>query len=263
MIALDQPSPPAYLRIASNLAMALDPVVMAERCGFIPDPWQADLLRSQSRRLLLNCSRQSGKSTNVGTLAMHTALFEEQALILLISKAQKQSIELFRKCLDIYHALDQPIKAVHKTLQALELENHSRIIALPGRDEDTIRGFSNVRLLVFEEASITSDGLYGSARPMLAVSQGRLVLLATPKGKRGFYYDAYLHRREWDYFEISADQCPRISQEFIEEERRTYGDAYVAQEYYNQFLDNVRGAFYDEDIQAAFSEEVDQWDLDR
>ena len=33
--------------------------------GLLPDPWQRDLLLSSERQVLLNCSRQSGKSTVV------------------------------------------------------------------------------------------------------------------------------------------------------------------------------------------------------
>ena len=43
--------------------MVADPVVFARRLGFQPDPWQKRLLRSKSKRTLLNCSRQVGKST--------------------------------------------------------------------------------------------------------------------------------------------------------------------------------------------------------
>lgn len=254
-------SMPPYLRLTSHLAMAVDPVVMMERCGFTPDDWQAEALRSGGDRELLNCSRQSGKSTVVGGIAMHTGLFEDGSLTLLVSKAQKQSMELFRKCLDVYRALDNPIPAKHQTMQALELVNGSRIIALPGRDPDSTRGFSKVRLLVFEEAAVTSDQLYGTTRPMLAVSHGRLILLSTPHGKRGFFYDAYLDRAKWHYYQISADECPRITKEFIEEERRTYGDLYVRQEYYNEFIDIMGSAFSDEEIDAAFRKPVETWDL--
>lgn len=261
MVARARPNAPPYLRLTSHLAMALDPVVMMQRCGLEPDPWQEGVLRSPSDRLLLNCTRQGGKSTTVGGLAMHTALFEDGSLTLLVSKAQKQSIELFRKCLDVYRALERPIPAKHQTLQYLELENGSRIVALPGRDPDSVRGYSKVRLLVFEEAAVTSDALYGTTRPMLAVSHGRLVLLSTPHGKRGFFYDAYLNRSAWDYFQISADECPRITKEFLEEERRTYGELYVRQEYFNEFIDLMGSAFSDEEIERAFTKKVETWDL--
>jgi len=52
-------------------------------------------------------------------------------------------------------------------------------VSLPG-DEGTVRGFSGVSLLVIDEAARVADPLYFAVRPMLAVSQGRLVALDTP-----------------------------------------------------------------------------------
>ena len=84
--------------LATELARALDPVLLARAAGKEPDPWQATVLRSASPRLLLNCCRQSGKSTTTATLAVHTALYEPEALVLLLAPSQRQSVELFRKC---------------------------------------------------------------------------------------------------------------------------------------------------------------------
>ena len=42
-----------------------------DRLGWTPDAWQKKLLTSTTDRLLLNCSRQSGKSTSAALLALH------------------------------------------------------------------------------------------------------------------------------------------------------------------------------------------------
>jgi hypothetical protein len=47
--------------MARALRHALDPVAFArERLGFEPDRWQARVMRSAARQILLNCSRQAG-----------------------------------------------------------------------------------------------------------------------------------------------------------------------------------------------------------
>jgi hypothetical protein len=46
------------------------------RAGITPDDWQERFLRSSSDRILLNCSRQSGKSTMAAVRAVHTALYD-------------------------------------------------------------------------------------------------------------------------------------------------------------------------------------------
>ena len=160
------------MNLHQALALALDPALVLRACGLPPDPWQRDLLLSGDRQLLLNCSRQSGKSTVVATLALHTALFTPGALVLLVSPSLRQSGEIYRKVLDGYHALGQPLPAVHETRSGLELANGARVLCLPGR-EQTIRSFGGVNLLVLDEATRIPDELYRSVRPMLAVSRGR------------------------------------------------------------------------------------------
>src|SRR5438094_5914650 len=65
------------LDLALDLAHALDPVAFVQdRLNFDPDPWQARLLRSRAPWILLNCCRQSGKSTTTAALALHTAIYD-------------------------------------------------------------------------------------------------------------------------------------------------------------------------------------------
>jgi len=62
--------------LAVDLAHGLDAVGFAEdRLGFRPDPWRAQVLWSVSPWILLNCCRQSGKSTKTAALALHTAIY--------------------------------------------------------------------------------------------------------------------------------------------------------------------------------------------
>lgn len=243
---------------STDLAMALDPVLLARAAGIEPDPWQARLLRSSAQRILLNCSRQSGKSTTVATLAVHTAFYEPGAPILLLSPGLRQSQELFRKCLDVYRALDRPYPPETESALRLELENGSRIISLPGT-EATVRSFSGVKLLIIDEASRVEDALYMAVRPMLAVSGGRLVQLSSPFGTRGFFWEAWKNREYWDYYEVPATECPRISPEFLEEEKATMGEWWFEQEYMCKFLDALTAAFRSEDIERIVKPGIEQW----
>jgi hypothetical protein len=55
---------------------ALDPVRFAtERLGFIADPKQGRLLECNAKRVVLNCSRQWGKSTVAAVKIVHRAFF--------------------------------------------------------------------------------------------------------------------------------------------------------------------------------------------
>lgn len=246
--------------LAADLRMAFDPVALARATGVDPDPWQARVLRSTAQRLLLNCSRQSGKSTTVATLAVWTALYEPGALALLVSPTLRQSGELFKKATSVYRALGRPVPSESESALQLELENGSRIVSLPGK-EGTIRGYSGVRLLAIDEAAWVPSDLYIALRPMLAVSGGRLIAMSTPHGARGWWFDAWRGGEAWERIEVPATECPRISAAFLEEERRTMGEWWFAQEYLCEFRDGQTSSFSRADIDQAFSREIDTWDL--
>src|SRR5690242_10866153 len=94
----------------ADVARALDPVAFArDALGVEPDIWQARLLRSTASRILLNVTRQGGKSTTSAALAMHQALYSPGSLTLLVSPSERQSGELFKKCLDVYRATGRQI----------------------------------------------------------------------------------------------------------------------------------------------------------
>jgi len=87
--------PQATDDISRALAYALDPVLWTrDVVGWTPDSWQASLLQSQATQLALCCGRQVGKSSVVALLACHTAVFNDDALIILIAPSQRQSREL-------------------------------------------------------------------------------------------------------------------------------------------------------------------------
>jgi hypothetical protein len=245
--------------IAGDLATALDPVLLARRCGLDPDPWQQEVLRSGSPRMLLNASRQSGKSTTVAMLNVHTALYQPGSLCLMLSPTLRQSGELFRKARDLLGALKgDPLP--EETALSLRMANGSRIVSLPGK-EGTVRGYSAVTLLTIDEASRVADELYMACRPMLAVSGGRLAAMSTPFGTRGWWYEAWRSHEAWERYEVPADECPRISAEFLEEERRTIGEWWFRQEYGCEFLDAQAQAFTRDEIDRAFKEDVETWAL--
>jgi len=241
--------------LAADLAMSLDPVRLSQAAGITPDAWQAQLLRSTSRRLLLNCSRQSGKSTTTGVLALHTALYDPGALVLLLSPGERQSGELFRKCLAVYRALGKPVPARSIGALHMELENGSRIVALPGKEETT-RSFSGVALLAIDEAARVPDDLYKSVRPMLAVSGGRLICMSTPFGKRGFFYESWISLEAWERYEIPATQCPRIPPAFLDEERRVLGPWWFQQEFECQFSETSAQLFSYDALMATVSPDI-------
>jgi hypothetical protein len=228
-----------------------DAVQLARAAGITPDDWQAGVLRSTARRMLLLCSRQAGKSCVAALLALHQALYSPGSLTLLLSPVERQSGELYRSHLRRYYqALGRPVATVEETALTMTLANGSRVVALPGK-EANVRCYSAVNLLVIDEAARVPDDLYHSVRPMLAVSRGQLVALSTPWGKRGWFYEEFTGAAPWERVKITAEQCPRIAPEFLEEERRSKGLRWYRQEYLCSFEDTVDAVFASSEIAAA------------
>jgi Terminase large subunit, T4likevirus-type, N-terminal len=240
-----------------DISYALDPVLFARDCGIEADAWQATLLRERPRRSLLLCSRQSGKSTVTALTALWTAIFEAPALVLLVSPSQRQSAELFRTVMMFHAKLEgAPALTAESTLRA-QLGNGSRIIALPGESK-TIRGYAAADLVVIDEAARVEDDLLAAVRPMLATSTGggRLIALTTPAGKRGWFFESWTSGDDWHRTSVTAAECPRITQAFLDEELKELGAQRFSEEYGLAFLDPDESVFPTAIIDAAFSTEI-------
>ena len=148
-----------------------------ERLGFAPDNRQEELLRSDAKQGLLNCSRQWGKSTVAAIKAVHRAYFEARSLVVVASPTERQSAEFLLKAREFVRALKIPARGDGHNRISIRLPNGSRIVGLPGK-EATIRGFSSVNLLIIDEASRVPDDLYRALRPMLTAADGDVWLLS-------------------------------------------------------------------------------------
>lgn len=246
----------AGISVAADLACALDPARLSVRVGIDPDPWQRRLLRSQARQQLVLTSRQVGKSTTTAILASHTAIYCPGEPVLILSPSLRQSSLLFAKIKWTLKRLGSEAVAMETdNALSVRLSNGSEIHSLPGKS-GTVRGFSAVRLVIVDEAAFVADDLYTAVSPMLAVSGGRLILLSTPFGKRGFLYDQWENGGgDWERIMVTADQCLRIPPDFLAAERRKLGILYD-QEYGCAFLDVQRAVFRHDDVARAITDEV-------
>jgi hypothetical protein len=190
-----------------------------------------------------------------GVVALHRSLVAPGSLILILAPAERQAKELFSKVAESYHALGHIVPAESYRKLGMELTNGSRIEALPGT-EKTVRGFSGVDVLIVDEASRVADDLYYAVRPMLAISGGRLMLLSTPYGKRGVFFEEWDRGVAWERYEVPASQCPRISGTFLEEERRALPAWIYRQEYECSFEETEDQVFSHDLVSAAVTDEV-------
>ncbi|MGA9098539.1 MAG: terminase family protein, partial [Methanotrichaceae archaeon] len=104
--------------------------------------------------VLLNCSRQSGKSTVAAIKAVHRCVFYPRSTVVIISYNLAQAEELCRKAADICDIVRAHVTS--QSLSHIEFSNKSRIICVPGT-EASARSYSSVSLLIVDESSRVDD----------------------------------------------------------------------------------------------------------
>jgi hypothetical protein len=88
-------------------------------------------------------ARQVGKTTTAALAVAHAMLFYPGSLSVIACPAQRQSAEAVRRVKEVL--LKAGVKFRSDNVYALELENGSRVLALPSGD-DTVRGLTVDRL---------------------------------------------------------------------------------------------------------------------
>ena len=194
-------------------------------------------------------------------------LTQENALVLIIAE-QRQSSEDIRKVRDLAKTYDKIVREKYDNqmtlsllsdnVTSIELPNGSRCIALPANDK--VRGYSAPNIVWIDEAHYVDDAVFASVEPMLEVSpEGQLIMSSTPnreKGLEGFFYFESKNPR-YTRFQVPWMECPRISQESINEKRMIYGEAYVQTEYECQFTEGASSLFTEQSLKDSFDESED------
>lgn len=208
------------------------------------DKWQQEVLDYEGN-ITIRAGRQVGKSEVISEKAVRFATGHDGVVVLIIAASQRQSSLLFEKVvaklsdLDVFQDRPTQTKAL--------LSNGSRIYCLPtGRTGHFIRGFT-IDLLIADEAAFIPETVWLAITPMLAVSRkmrklGRIVLLSTPFGKGGYFFDTFSDN-DFRQFHVSSEDCRRIPSDFLRKERERMSKVEYAQEYLGEFIDDYAQFF--------------------
>jgi len=217
------------------------------------DKWQRDVLEHQGN-ITIRSGRQVGKSTVVGLKVTKLVLEHPNAKTLVVAASQRQSSLLFEKILSEFNRLNDfvleeagldkqdfdgsrtgrdrkrqfekanGIYADTPTKTRILLKDGSDIVSVPvGKTGIYIKGHS-VDFLVADEAAFIPEMVWLAIKPMIAVSQklrglGWEILLSTPFGKGGYYYNSH-NDSDYRRFHVSSEDCRRIPKDFLVKERR-------------------------------------------
>ena len=223
-----------------------------------PDQWQRDYMSAVvtcSKNGIANASRQSGKTECVAAMAYLFGALGR--FVLIVSPSDRQSIEFMRVVQGHHTRLDLGQTVVDPTMHELNFVSSGRVLALPNSPAK-IRGFRAVDLVVFEEAAFIPDQVYNAIRPVIAVSRGQTVLISSPFGKRGFFYNEWINApNSWHRVRVSWRDCPRLTPEWLAVERQRPGMD-VEQEY----LDCADGDEFKAEVGAYIDYEAHEGCID-
>lgn len=259
---------------AKNLLYENDvPLFFQETTGLIPDEFQKEYLSTDAEDILITWCRQGSKTETAAAREAHAAVFRPDSLGLVISATQRQAAILQRRIVRILRALskhdgrgwrkiktleilEDPLnensRMIRCSVLSLELANGSEIISLPPHP-DTIRGYSPNRITI-DEAARVPDSTYDAIRPMRAAHRCTLSILSTPKSTFGFFYrEVTGDDPVWWRSTMDADQCPRITKEFLDRERtKMSSEAMFQAEYFLKFMPPSGAIFNMELIESMF-----------
>lgn len=233
-----------------------------------PDPWQAQTLRELVTLrcdVILNCSRQAGKTETVSLAAY--LLASVGLFVLIVCPTDDQSKEFLRILLGHHERLGlcRFNRDRDPNVHEVNFSSGGRIIALPN-SEKRVRMYRKVGLLVLDEASRIPDQIYNAVRPMLMVGRGKTAMLSTPNGRTGFFYHEWCgkgtasapwggswqrHRISWKDVGCLEDGRKRLTPMDLEAERDRPG-VIVEQEY----LDCAEGEEFLATSGAVFDTEM-------
>jgi hypothetical protein len=214
-------------------AYRIDPALWVRQViGVEPTGWQEHFLRApRGASILALTARQVGKTTTASWAIAHAMIFTPGSLSVIACPAQRQSAEAVRRVREAL--IKAGVKFKSDNVYGLELENGSRVLALPGSD-DSIRGLTVDAWIVADEAARLGEDLIAALRPMRARRpDARFAMLSTAWSRSDPFWTAWAgDDPSWMRLQATADSDATLfAAGFLEQERRTLGEDAFKREY--------------------------------
>ena len=193
---------------------------------------------------IVSTGRQYGKSLLGSNLLVYWLLNNNDSKGGWVSPVYKQAQKVFE---DISKACKDIITQSNKADLTIRFANGSNIQFLSAERPDSVRGFSFHYLIIDEGAFIKDTAINEAILPTLTAIGRKCLMISTPKGKSGWFYEYHLRGRtnNSDYVSyegISTDN-PYADTSFIEEQRKSLPSEIYAQEYLAKFVDGGNDVF--------------------
>ena len=211
---------------------------------FKPFPYQGKLLEDPSKSIVICAGRQVGKSLVIAARALWFAFVHPGTNTYIIASTQRQSMLMFEKLLDYVDDSELIQESVtRKTRTQLRFSNGSKIVALPcGRKGKTLRGATAHLIIVDEAAFVPEEVILSVMIPMLATTDGTIILMSTPFDREHFFFRAFNSLR-WSRYKFKTSDNPTVTKDFLDRELENLGERRFAQEFLAEFVDDEETYF--------------------
>ena len=188
-------------------------------------------------------SRQWGKSLLAQNLLLYWLLQNPNQKGCWVSPVYNQARKVFQ---ELTNASYEIITKSNKSELTVEFINGSTLIFLSSERPDSVRGFSFNYVILDEASFITEQAVNEAIFPTLSALGKKCLIISTPKSKNWFY-SVYLKGLDGsgDYISFNGKSVenPYISQQFIEEQRKSLPHSIYKQEYEAEFTDSGNDVF--------------------
>ena len=241
-------SKPAFSRLERAIAI-LAPTAKPEVCpeigspsawarqhlAFEPSPKQAQVLDDPAHRLILNCSRQWGKTTVIAIKALYEALHNERTTIMVLSRTKPLAALTIHKVREFAALLGIRRRRFQGREHSVQLPNGSAIFAI-AHNAATAVG-NTVHIAIVDEAAVVEDDVFAAILPSISRTKGKLWLLSTPSGPSGMFYKIWHDHSlgHWTRVTATVDDIDYADKEVLHLETTLFPNR-ARQDFYCEFV---------------------------
>ena len=226
-------------------------------------PAQGKIIMNKKRFRVVNAGRRFGKSFLAGYEMLIQATSKPNSVIWYVAPTLPQARKImwndwFRKNIP-----EEYIAKKNEQMMTLTFKNGSMIYVVSASDPDSLRG-SGVDLVVFDEAAFMPNNTWEIVRPVLSdkYHAGKALFISTPAGFNWFY-DMFQKCKEnpetWESFQFTTLQGGNVTEEELEEARRTMSTKMFNQEYMASFETMSNRIYYNYDRELNVIDKKEDW----
>lgn len=206
-----------------------------------------------TKYIIANWSRQSGKSTIVSLLCIKWLTMKDEEVIY-VTPTYSLAKKIYSNIIKLL-----PQELISKSNSSdliIESVTGSRLLFFSAESGQAMRGNTATKLVIDEAAYckeiVDGQSLYHNIIfPITKVKCNKILLISTPRGKEGFYYElvqrAIANEKGFKYLKKTIYDDSLITKEEIDELKRTYPPIAFKCEFEGEFISNALSIFDDYD----------------